>query len=116
MAIFRGAPDESGQDKIARQMGLQIVRPPPQPIEVWPDHWQPVEVFEAMVTQWTIAPSGRRVGLRYETMLGPGGVMDTLGVAPDDRREVFDYVRTMEAELLSHLADLEQRDKPRATH
>lgn len=80
------------------QMGLEILLDPPAPVEVWPENWQAVLVFDALGTQWAVAPSGRVIGLRYEVV---PMVMRLHTVAASQRREVFEDLRVMESAVLN---------------
>lgn len=68
----------------------------PPPTEVWPDNVAPVNVFVAMSTQWRVGPGGA-TGLDYGVL---PQVMRMVGVAAKDRADIFNDVRTMEAEAL----------------
>lgn len=105
MALFFGthADDTATDDRIAAQLGIKIVRPEPQPVAVWPDHWPAVRVLEATVTQWRRDIHGRRTGLHYEVL---PAVMDLLQIEPDDRPHAFNDLRQMEAVVLDRLSQL----------
>jgi hypothetical protein len=79
-------------------MGLQILLDEPEPVELWPDNLAAFEVFDALGTQWSVAPNGRLVGLRYEAV---AFVMRLCGVAAADRRQVFEDLRVMENAVLT---------------
>ena len=68
-----------------------------QPVEVWPEHWQSMEVFAAMGSQVNVAGMGGVIGYRYEAL---PVVLECLGIAPADRREVFLNFRTLEVEAV----------------
>ncbi|HRD90963.1 MAG TPA: DUF1799 domain-containing protein [Accumulibacter sp.] len=68
--------------------------------EVWPEHWQAVEVFAALQTQWAVGGMGGVIGLRYEVL---PTVCDLLGVKKRRRRELFDALRLMESAALEVL-------------
>lgn len=70
-----------------------------QVVAVWPENWPAVEVFAALQTQWTVDPSGRPCGLRYEAL---PVVLDLLGVA-GDRAELFAGLCVMERAVLAVL-------------
>lgn len=94
---MHGGLENSNAGALA-QMGLEILIDAPEPVEVWPENWQAVEVFDALGTQWAVAPSGKAIGLRYEAM---PLVMRIHAVAPADRRQVFEDVRVMENAVLT---------------
>ena len=87
---------------------LGIVLPPSAPkdedngdFEVWDDNWDVLEMFLRMQTQWTTSMSGY-VGLKYEILLCSGGLFDLYNV--DNRREMLEDLRLMEAAALSELS------------
>lgn len=82
----------------AAAAGFRVEARPDPDTEVYPDHWAPLQVVQAMGTQWNTGPTGRVVGLRYEAL---PIVFQMLQVPRGDRPEVFAVVRVLEAELLS---------------
>ncbi len=61
-------------------------------VEVWDEHWQAFELLQAMGTQLRVGPSGL-IGIDF----GPlPGVMDVIGIAPEDRRQAFMDFRVLE--------------------
>jgi hypothetical protein len=58
-------------------------------------------MFLRMQTQWTASMSGY-VGLKYEILLCSGGLFDLYNV--DNRREMLEDLRLMEAAALSELS------------
>lgn len=77
--------------------GLQAADAEEGDIEIWPENLETVSVFLACSTQWDRNPmSGKRRGLRYADLAATVDMMDV-----NDRREVFDGVRTMENEALA---------------
>lgn len=86
----------------ASALGLQntgVVEP--EVLEVWPEHWPAVRLFSAMGTQWSVGMAGP-TGLRYEAI---PFILRMQGVAEDQWLEVFDGLRTMEAEALRYFAE-----------
>jgi hypothetical protein len=65
-------------------------------VEVWPDNALSVNVFTAVSTQWRTGQSGI-TGLDYNVF---PFVMETCGVLPEQKIEVFDNIRIMEDEVL----------------
>lgn len=57
-------------------------------------------MFLRMQTQWTISMAGY-VGLRYDVLLGSGGLFDLYNVK--DRRDVLERLQVLEATALSEL-------------
>lgn len=72
------------------------------PVEVFPDNWQTVTVYLAMVTQWR-TDAGGKVGLDYTCLLGKHGVMAMCGVRRGDRPDVFEGIQIMEFAALDHI-------------
>lgn len=68
-------------------------------MEIWPDQIETVDTFRAMLSQWRMGQSGP-VGLDYTAL---HHVMDWLGVAQDDRADVFQGIRIMEMVALREL-------------
>lgn len=66
------------------------------PAEIWPDMLASVNVFIAMGTQWRVGMAGA-TGLDYGVL---PAVMDVVGVAEEDRKQVFNDLRAMEDEAL----------------
>jgi hypothetical protein len=77
-------------------MGLKLEGPRPEP-GIWPEHVQAVEVFAALLTQWRMGPMGGVVGLDYSAI---PPTLELMGVAPDNRRELFEQIRVMENEAV----------------
>ena len=68
--------------------------------EVWEENWEAVMMFLRMQTQWTTSMAGY-VGLKYEVLLGSGGLFDLYNVK--DRRDVLERLQVLEATALSEL-------------
>ena len=68
--------------------------------EVWDENWEAVMMFLHMQTQWTVSMSGY-VGLKYEVLVGSGGLFDLYNV--EDRRDVFERIQVLEATALTEL-------------
>ena len=68
--------------------------------EVWEENWEAVMMFLRMQTQWTTSMAGY-VGLKYEVLLGSGGLFDLYNV--EDRRDVLERLQILEATALSEL-------------
>lgn len=66
------------------------------PVEIWPENWQAIMVFEALSTQWNVGMAGI-VGLRYEVL---PAVLRACGVAASDRPRMFQQIRIMERAAL----------------
>ena len=70
--------------------------------EVWEENWEAVMMFLRMQTQWTTSMAGY-VGLKYEVLLGSGGLFDLYNV--EDRRDVLERIQLLEATALSELRE-----------
>ena len=57
-------------------------------------------MFLRMQTQWTTSMAGY-VGLKYEVLLGSGGLFDLYNV--EDRRDVLERLQILEATALEEL-------------
>jgi hypothetical protein len=57
-------------------------------------------MFLRMQTQWNVTMGGY-VGLKYDVLLGAGGLMSLYDV--DNPRELFEDIQTMEAAALAEL-------------
>ena len=64
---------------------------------VWEENWQTVLMFLRMQTQWAVSMSGF-VGLKYEVLLGAGGLFDLYNV--DNRVAMLEDLKVMEAAAL----------------
>lgn len=71
-------------------------------VAVWPENWPAVELFGALQTQWTVAPSGSLVGLRYEAL---PLLFSLHGLRRRQRRQIFEDLRTMETAVLNALQE-----------
>lgn len=68
---------------------------------MWEENWDALSMFLRMQTQWNVSMSGY-VGLRYEVLLGPGGLFDLYCV--EDRRSMLEDLQLMESSALSTFA------------
>ena len=68
--------------------------------EVWEENWEAVMMFLRLQTQWSVTMGGY-VGLKYEVLLGAGGLMSLYDV--DNPRELLEEIQVMEAAALSEL-------------
>lgn len=68
--------------------------------ECWPENWPVFEVLLACRTQWRISMGGP-TGLDYIAVFG---VMDRLGVPPDEQRTLMLDLQVMEAAALAEMA------------
>ena len=68
--------------------------------EVWEENWEAMMMFLRMQTQWATSMAGY-VGLKYEVLLGSGGLFDLYNV--EDRRDVLERLQVLEATALEEL-------------
>ena len=68
--------------------------------EVWDENWETVQMFLRVQTQWTVSMDGL-VGLKYEVLLGSGGLFDLYNVK--NRTDVLERLQVMEATALTEL-------------
>lgn len=87
----------SPPDAILARLGALPGDLPAEVVSLWPENAKVVEVFTALQTQWAVGGAGQVIGLRYEAL---PTVLDLLGVKKARRRELFDGLRLMEAEVL----------------
>ena len=64
---------------------------------VWEQNWETVLMFLRMQTQWAVSMSGF-VGLKYEVLLGAGGLFDLYNV--DNRVAMLEDLKVIEAAAL----------------
>ena len=67
---------------------------------VWEENWESVLMFLRMQTQWTVTMGGY-VGLKYEVLLGAGGLLDVYDVK--DKRAMLEDIQVMETAALSEI-------------
>lgn len=68
--------------------------------EVWDDNWEIVTMFLRMTTQWNVTMGGY-VGLKYEVLVGAGGLIALYDV--DNPREMLEGIQEMESVALVEL-------------
>lgn len=76
----------------------------PQTLWLWPEHEEPLLVFQALQTQWSYAMGGGRIGLSYASI---EAVLRLMGIPPERWPQRFAELRVMEEEALR--ADREQQ-------
>ena len=72
----------------------------PEDFEVWEENWETVQMFLRAQTQWNVSMDGL-VGLKYEVLLGSGGLFDLYNV--ENRTDVLERLQVMEATALTEL-------------
>ncbi|MDZ5602602.1 DUF1799 domain-containing protein [Pseudomonas sp. RP23018S] len=70
-------------------------------VEVWPDAWPALRLFEAMGTQWRVAQAGAS-GLDYTAIPATASM---LGISRRDLTDIFPDLRIMEVEALAVMAE-----------
>ena len=67
---------------------------------MWEENWETVQIFLRAQTQWNVSMDGL-VGLKYEVLLGSGGLFDLYNV--ENRTDVLERLQVMEATALTEL-------------
>lgn len=107
MRTIYGARSDSNDAGLFLSMGMPAdeikkrIEAEPELFAVWPENWIALDVFIKLGTQWRIGMSGP-TGLDYSVI---PAVMRLAGVPPAQRNEVFEVVRQMESEALTHFAE-----------
>jgi hypothetical protein len=79
---------------------LKQAAPVEQHYEVWEENWESLMMFLRMQTQWNVTMGGY-VGLKYEVLLGAGGLMSLYDI--ENPRELLEDIQSMEAAALVEL-------------
>lgn len=66
-------------------------------VDVFPDNWRALEVFDAMGTQWRVGEMGA-VGLDYGVL---PAVIRLQGIPRSEWADLFESIRILEGEALS---------------
>ena len=93
--------DRTEEDAAA--FGVELPKPKaeePTDFEVWDENWETVQMFLRAQTQWNVSMDGL-VGLKYEVLLGSGGLFDLYNV--ENRTDVLERLQIMEATALTEL-------------
>ena len=94
--------EDKTQDDAAA-FGMKLPEPKAkesEDFEVWDENWETVQMFLRVQTQWTVSMDGL-VGLKYEVLLGSGGLFDLYNVK--NRTDVLERLQVMEATALTEL-------------
>lgn len=67
--------------------------------EVWPECWPAVDLYLKYRTQWIQGPGGPS-GLNYSILFAD---LDRSGIEGDEREDIMDHIRTIEAEVLAEI-------------
>nr|WP_258197844.1 DUF1799 domain-containing protein [Pseudomonas capeferrum] len=81
--------------------GLTYADLPEVEVEVWPDAWPALRLFEALGTQWRLG-QGTPTGLDYTAV---PLVASMLGIGRHDLSDIFPDLRVMEVEALAVMAE-----------
>lgn len=68
-------------------------------VEVWPESWPAVELYVRYQTQW-LQGAGGPSGLNYAILFAD---LDRSGIEGEDREDIMDGVRIVEAEVLKSI-------------
>lgn len=101
--MYQPSSDRASDAAAARALGWDFdgTSGPSQEIEVWPDTWPSVQVFDALGSQWIYAGMGGvPTGIVYASI---EPVLRVLAVPAEDWPLVFDDIRTMEAAALEEM-------------
>ncbi len=81
--------------------GLQVSDYAAETVDVWPENWEAVQVFEALLSQWRMGFNGP-IGLDYAAI---PVVLRLRGVARKVWRQIFDDIRIMERAALDSMRE-----------
>ena len=96
MGAARHSKTAPEQEKANPFIAAVIAEGAEQIVEVWPENWLAYTVFVDLGTQWNVG-FGSVVGLRYESLYP---LLDRETDDPEDWRDLFDSVRTIESAAL----------------
>lgn len=82
-------------------LGLSLADVPDEEVEVWPDAWPALRLFEAMGTQWRLGQGGAS-GLDYAAI--PSTAL-MLGIKRRELPDIFPDLRILEVEALAVMAE-----------
>ncbi|MGN8259516.1 DUF1799 domain-containing protein [Pseudomonas sp. SMSB3] len=71
-------------------------------VEVWPDAWPAFRLFDALGTQWRVAPGGPS-GLDYTAIPATASM---LGINRRDLTNIFPDLRVMEVEAMAVMSEI----------
>lgn len=102
MQPARSAADVAAARRNAAAAGVALEIRAADPCEVYPDHWVPMQVAQAMGTQWNVSAAGVPIGWRYEAL---PLVFQMLEVPRSERPGVFEELQVLESEMKSILRE-----------
>lgn len=88
--------------RAAAALGVHLPAPAPQQVDVWPEHARVARVWQAMQTQWAIAPDGWPSGLQYAALPVALQCAGLAGLPPRARRTLLQDLQAMEDAVLAH--------------
>lgn len=101
MYITSKLTEEQKREAAALGFTAEDYADPRSNVEVWPENWRYVKLFDALSTQWRGGFSGP-TGLDYSVLKD---TMELMGFERSEFNETFDVVRLMEAEALDEIHD-----------
>lgn len=78
----------------------------PTDVEVWPENWAAVQLFDRISTQWRTG-TRRPVGLDYCAVYP---VMDRMQLSSHDWLQMLDDIRTMEQAAMEQMSESAGKD------
>lgn len=76
-------------------------------IDVWPDNWGHITLFNSLATQWRLGPNGKPTGLDYTAVMGALDDLAGRRMRRKARGEFFCDLQFMESEALREIHDIE---------
>ena len=69
---------------------------------IYPEHWNAIQQFTRMRTQWVISPTGSRIGLKYESV---DAFFNLVGIPRGKKRvRLFEEIQLLERGALQGFA------------
>lgn len=78
----------------------------PEPLDVLPENWGAVQLFQAAATQWVRDPAGYRCGINYAGLALP---LSLLALRGRRARDAFAGLQVMELEFIRRERHAAQR-------
>lgn len=72
---------------------------PPPSVELWPENWPPIQLFNRLSSQWRIGAGGP-IGLDYNVLFHE---LDRMKLGEDAYDDLFAAVRVIESAALDQL-------------
>lgn len=83
----------------AGELGLKPDDFPEPKVDVWPENWPHIQLFQRVSTQWRVGPGGP-IGLDYAVIYHE---LDRNGVVGDDYTDAMASIRVIEAAALDEI-------------